>query len=91
LAHFPPARRGAILLGALASVYGKEDGGSDTAVWLAGSKAETSQSQLGIGQSSIAHETIEALRGIGLLDDIIATREGLVVYPSDLDQSIRDG
>jgi hypothetical protein len=36
LAHFPPERRGAILLGALASVYGKEDGGADTAVWLAG-------------------------------------------------------
>ena len=27
LAHFPPERRGAILLGALASVYGKDDGG----------------------------------------------------------------
>ena len=85
LAHFPPEQRGVILLGALASVYGKEGGGADTAVWLAGSKDKTDESQLGIGQSSIAHETIEALRKIGLLDDIIVTKEGLVVYPAELD------
>jgi hypothetical protein len=85
LAHFPPERRGAILLGALASVYGKEDGGADTAVWLAESKEETGQSQPGIGQISIAHETIEALRQVGLLDDILVTKEGLVVYPSEMD------
>ncbi len=85
LAHFPSERRGAILLGALASVYGKEDGGTDTAVWLAGSKEEQAQSLLGIGQSSIAHETIVALRDIGLLDDIIATKEGLVMYSVALD------
>jgi hypothetical protein len=38
LVHFPPERRGAILLGALASVYGKDDGGADTAVWLTDDK-----------------------------------------------------
>jgi hypothetical protein len=38
---FPPAAARAILLGALASVYGKEDGGADTAVWLAAVKDET--------------------------------------------------
>jgi hypothetical protein len=38
-----------------------------------------------MGQPSIAHETIEALREIGVLDDIIATKEGLVVYPAALD------
>ncbi|MBE2223661.1 MAG: hypothetical protein IAF02_19120, partial [Anaerolineae bacterium] len=76
LAHFPPERRGAILLGALASVYGKEDGGSDTAVWLGENNDD--QSQL---QTSIAHQTIEALRQAGLLDDIIETKEGLIVYP----------
>lgn len=86
LAHFPPERRGAILLGALASVYGKEDGGADTAVWLAGSKEKTDQPLPGIGPSSIAHETIRALREIGLLDDIIATKEGLVVHPVTLDK-----
>lgn len=85
LAHFPPERRGAILLGALASVYGKEDGGMDTAVWLAGGKEEIDQSQLGIRQTSIAHQTVEALREIGLLNDILVTKEGLVVYPAEMD------
>ncbi len=85
LAHFPPKRHGAILLGALASVYGKEDGGGDTAVWLSGRKGEIDQSQLGIGQSSVAHEMIESLREIGVLDDIIATKEGTVVYPVEMD------
>ncbi|MFO7682983.1 MAG: hypothetical protein R6X34_23345 [Chloroflexota bacterium] len=32
----------------------------------------------------MAHETIEALRGIGLVDDIIATKEGLVVYSAEM-------
>ncbi|MBK8988383.1 MAG: hypothetical protein IPM39_20340 [Chloroflexi bacterium] len=84
LAHFPPERRGSILLGALASVYGKEDGGSDTAVWLSGDKRTRDQTQPDIGASPIAHHTIEALREIGLLDDIIVTKEGLVVYPAGL-------
>jgi hypothetical protein len=47
-------------------------------VWLAGSKEAT-------GQSSIAHETLVALREIGLLADILVTNEGLVVYPSEMD------
>lgn len=51
-------------------------------MWLSASKEETEQSQPGLGQTSIAHETIEALREIGLLDDIIATKEGLVLYPA---------
>jgi hypothetical protein len=79
LAHFPPGQRGTILLGALASVYGKEDGGSDTAVWVAGNRGKGDQSQ---PQTSIAQQTIEALRQAGLLDDIIETKEGLVVYPA---------
>ena len=33
-ARFRSKRHGAILLEVLASVYGKEEGGSDTAVWL---------------------------------------------------------
>ena len=85
LAHFPPERRWAILLGALASVYGKEDGGADTAVWIFSRKEETNQPQPGIGQSSVAHEMIEALRQIGVLDEVIVTKEGLVVYPAGLD------
>jgi len=77
MVHFPPERRGVILLGALASVYGKEDGGADTAVWLG--ESNDGQAQL---QTSIAHQTIEALRETGLLDDILVTKEGLVVYPT---------
>lgn len=79
LAHFPPEQRGAILLGALASVYGKEDGEADTAVWLGESKDGLTQLQ-----TSIAHHTINALREADLLDDIIMTKEGLVVYPAEL-------
>lgn len=74
--HFPPEQSGRILSAALASVYGKEDGGSDTAVWLAGSKEEAGLSRPSMGNSSIVHETIVALRQIGLLDDIINTKEG---------------
>jgi hypothetical protein len=85
LAHFPPQRRGTILLGALASIYGKEDGGSDTAVWLAAVKDETGLFPPGLGASSIAHETIAALREIGLLNEIVQTKEGLVVYPVRMD------
>lgn len=90
LAHFPPERRGVILLGALASVYGKEDGGVDTAVWLAGSKEEPGKSRRDVVQSSIAHQTVEALRVAGLLYDIVVTKEGLVLYPTDLDLLMQD-
>jgi hypothetical protein len=77
LAHFPPERRGAILLGALASVYGKEDGGADTAVWLVGGRESSSS-------DSVVHQTIMTLRELGVLDDIIVTKEGLIVYPTEL-------
>ncbi len=84
LAHFPSERREKILLGALVSVYGKEGGGSDTAVWLAGGKETLEQAQVDFGEPSIAHLTVEALRQSGFLDDLIVTKEGLVVYPKEL-------
>lgn len=80
-----PEWRGATLLGALASVYGKEDGGADTAVWLGEGKETANQKNGHWLSNSIAHETIEALRGTGLLDDIIVSKEGLIVYPTELD------
>ena len=83
LAHFPPERRGAVLLGALASVYGKEDGGADMAVWLSRNKEGTDQPVS--GQFSIGHETIEALREVGLLDVLLVTKVGLVVYQAEMD------
>ena len=70
------------MLGALASVYGKEGGGTDTAVWLAGSKEMIDPHLPGIGPSSMAHQTIEALREAGVLDDIVVTKAGMVIYPS---------
>jgi len=78
----------------LASVYAKEDGGSDAAVWLGASKEEVVETRLyrhssaqafaDVEQSSVGHYTVEALRGIGLLDELIETSEGLVVYPAAL-------
>lgn len=76
--------RGAILLEVLASVYGKEDGGADTAVWLAEGKVNLTQLQI-----SIAHQTIGALRQIGLLDDILVTKEGFVVYSVEMGKYVR--
>ncbi|MFZ0548727.1 MAG: hypothetical protein WAM60_24970, partial [Candidatus Promineifilaceae bacterium] len=84
LAHFPPEKRGEILLGALASVYKKEDGGSDAAVWLSASKTNRQQNQGESDKFSVAHLTIAALRQYGLLDDLIVTKAGLVVFPSEL-------
>lgn len=78
LRHFPPEQRGAVLLGALASVYEKDGNGMDTAVWLAGRK-EISYPE---APGSTAHETIEALRKARILDDIIETKEGVVIYPA---------
>ncbi len=89
LSHFPPERRGQILLGALASVYGKDEGGSDTAVWLGVSKDDELRhgsvlALAGIEQQSVGHYTVEALRQFGLLDDIVETSEGVVVYPKEM-------
>lgn len=63
----------------------KANGRADTAVWLAGDKDETEPPRRGM-MSSVAHETIVTLRKIGLHDYIIATKEGLVVYPGQLDK-----
>jgi hypothetical protein len=53
LAHFPSEQSRVIWLGMLASVYGKEDGGADTAVWLADVKGGGDTVQLGIGDVSV--------------------------------------
>jgi hypothetical protein len=80
LAHYQPARHATILRGALVSAYLGEGQPSDAAVWLAGEKE-------GNRSGSIGQKTIEALREIGLLDDILSTKAGLVVYPSGLHAS----
>jgi hypothetical protein len=72
------------MLGALASVYGQGKVAMDTAVWLGASENE----QLFPWQEGVspAQATMAALREAGLLDEMIQTREGLIVYPAELNQ-----
>jgi hypothetical protein len=79
LSHFPPQKRPSIMLGALASVYGQEKVVMDTAVWLGA--ADERQLPPWLTGVSPAQATMAALRGAGLLDEVIQTKEGLVVYP----------
>ena len=46
---------------------------------------EVGQPLPGVGRSSIAHETIKAVREISLIDDIITTREDTAVEPMAID------
>lgn len=83
LAHFPPHRWGGILRGALVSVYQQEERGSDAAAWLGGARDEEGKRQAGI-----AGATVAALRDVGLLDEIVPTKEGLVVWSNFLNDTI---
>jgi hypothetical protein len=97
LSYFPPQQRQRILLGALGSVYGGggEEGGqgktavsSDIAAWL-DAFGEEALPQLGwrpwLTGLSPARETMAALRQVGVLDELVETKEGLVVYPAGLE------
>jgi hypothetical protein len=68
------------MLGALASVYGQEKVVMDTAVWLGAPENE----QLYPWQEGVspAQATMAALREVGMLDEVIQAKEGLVVYPA---------
>jgi hypothetical protein len=65
-----------ILRGALISVAMSERGRSEAAAWLAGAKTEAGRAP-GVG-----HQTVEALREIGVLDEIGQTALGVLVYPA---------
>jgi hypothetical protein len=82
LSHFPPQKRPSIMLGALASVYGQEKVVMDTAVWLGAAENE----QLFPWQEGVspAQATTAALREVGMLDEVIQTKEGLVIYPGEM-------
>jgi hypothetical protein len=82
LSYFPPEKRPSIMLGALASVYGQEKVVMDTAVWLGAADEEQLPPWL-TGVSS-AQVMMAALREAGLLDEIIETKEGIVVYPATM-------
>jgi len=66
----------------------------DTAVWLGECKGEkgkkllfrhdSMQALAGSGQMSVGHHLIEALRGIGVLDELVETSERLIVYPKKM-------
>jgi hypothetical protein len=95
LSYFPPAQRQRILLGALGSVYGGDEAGqgrtavgSDIATWL-DAFDEGSLPQQGwrpwLTGLSPARETMVALRQVGVLAEVIETKEGLVVWPAGLD------
>jgi hypothetical protein len=90
LSYFPPQQRQRILLGALGSVYGAEEEsqgktavGSDIATWL-DAFDEGDLPQQGwrgwLFGLSPARETMAALRQVGVLDEVIETKDGLVVY-----------
>ena len=83
--------------GALGSVYGGggEEGGqgktavgSDIAAWL-DAFSEEALPQLGwrpwLTGLSPARETMAALRQVGVLDELVETKAGLVVYPAGLE------
>ncbi|MCI0578139.1 MAG: hypothetical protein L0331_18295, partial [Chloroflexi bacterium] len=76
LAGYSASRRSAILRGALASAYLGETAGSDTAAWLAGARTEQGR------QPGVAHNSIQALRDIGLLDEVDQMAGGVLVYPN---------
>ncbi len=63
------------------SVYQQAERGSDAAAWLGGERDEA-----GTRQAGIAGVTVEALREVGLLNEIVPTKEGLVIYPNELDE-----
>ncbi len=75
LGRFPAEQQTAILRGAMVSAYMGDTPESDAAIWLPGEKTETGR------LPGIANKSIQALREIGVLDEIAQTPDGLVSYP----------
>jgi hypothetical protein len=71
-------------------VQGKDEGGADAAVWLDAARDEQLPPlRLHTGQAELAglspaQATMATLRQPGLPDEIIQTKEGLVVYPTGM-------
>jgi hypothetical protein len=76
LNRFPEEQHTAILRGAMVSAYMGEEPSSDNAVWLMGEKGDDGSRAPGVAQKSI-----QALREIGVLDEIGETSLGTIVYP----------
>ncbi|MHB8625526.1 MAG: hypothetical protein ACYDBJ_00675 [Aggregatilineales bacterium] len=74
LNSFSQEEQTALLRGAIVSAY-LMDTPVDTALWLSG--VRTDQGRL----PGIAHKTMQALREIGVLDEVGETGDGLLAYP----------
>jgi len=75
LSRYDEREHGAILRGALVATYLSDDP-SDAALWLLGEKTEQGHAP------GMAQRTLQALREIGILDEIGATANGSVIrYP----------
>jgi hypothetical protein len=77
LSHFPPAQQRRILRGALVSVYVGEMPASDAVAWLSGEKEMPAL-------PSVAQRTMQGLRDIGLLDELLMTTEGVILYSNEM-------
>jgi hypothetical protein len=75
LHRYPDDMHTSIVRGALVSAYIRDEPGSDAAVWLPGGKTDTGRNP------GIANTTIQALREVGVLDEIAQTGSGVVTYP----------
>ena len=75
----PPEDRGRVLLGSIASIYMRKNPGNDGVAWLMGPKNEK-----GLRDPGFAQLTIEEMRKIGVLDEILPdpTGRGLIRYRS---------
>lgn len=79
LNRFPAEDRGRILLGSIASVYMRENPGNDGVAWLMGPKNDN-----GLRDPGFAQVTMQEMRKIGILDEILPdpTGRGLIRYPA---------
>ena len=77
--HHPNTHK-AIVRGAMVSTYMNDKRGSDAAVWVPGTQTQDGR------LPGIAETTIEALREIGLLNEIDETDDGVITYPSAINE-----
>ncbi len=80
LDNYPPSTHTAILRGAMISVHMSQPPGSDAAVWVPGKQTEDGR------EFGIAQKSIQALREIGLLNELEQSEDGIINYPSAIMQ-----
>jgi len=71
---FPQVQQYAILRAAYASAYLGEEAQNDGAAWTLGKKTAEGRAP------GVAQRTLEALREVGVIGDIVTTSEGIVLY-----------